>query len=270
MAKLNIVIVTQDDPFYIPVFFEEFFRIFDESEIKLCGILVQVPLGKKSLIDLARQMLNFYGPAGFLYMGTRFVIHKALNFVAVQLCGGKFPGRFSVWHVLRKNNAQVLDFTSANSKAFRDFIEQEQIDLLVSIAASQRIKKETLNAPRYGCLNIHNARLPKNRGMLPNFWSLYHYDTEPVSAVTVHMMNEELDDGAIVMQREFALDPKETLDQLIIRTKRENASVILEAISKFKEGVPELLPNNADEATYNSFPTAADVANFRNKGLRLL
>ena len=106
--------------------------------------------------------------------------------------------------------------------------------------------------------------------MLPNFWSLYHCDKEPMSAMTVHRMETALDDGPIVLQREFSLDPKETLDQLIVRTKKMNAHVILEALLLFKDGEPSVLPNDASQATYNTFPSKEDVRRFKAKGLRLI
>ena len=46
---LNILFITQDDPFYIPCFFKEFVEIFHDREITIHGIVIQAPLGKKSL-----------------------------------------------------------------------------------------------------------------------------------------------------------------------------------------------------------------------------
>jgi methionyl-tRNA formyltransferase len=106
--------------------------------------------------------------------------------------------------------------------------------------------------------------------MLPNFWSLYQYDADPVSAMTVHKMNETLDDGAIVLQEELHLDPAESLEDLIVRTKRLDAHLVLKALALYKTGEPALLPNDRAQGSYNRFPTREDVSRFRAKGLRLL
>ena len=217
-----------------------------------------------------KQMWDFYGPINFLRVGFKFAFYKVMNFLAIRLFGGKFPGAFSVEHFLLKQSWKIIHVNSVNSPEFLQMIEPMKLDLIVSVAASQKLKADLLAKPRYGCLNIHNAKLPKNRGMLPNFWSLFHSDAEPVSAITVHKMNATLDDGPIVLQEPLRLDPAETLHRLIIRTKKLNAHAILKAVQLFKKGEPPLLPNNASQATYNSFPTREDVQRFKAKGLKLL
>ena len=267
---LNVLLVTQDDPFYVPRFFEEFLALQPDEGVKIHGVVIQAPLGKKSFRALSQQMFDFYGPVDFLRLGCKFACFKVLNLLAVKLFRGQFPGVFSLEHLLLKRRWNTIHLRNVNSPEFLALLEKLQIDLLVSVAASQKFKPEVITKPRYGCINIHNSKLPKNRGMLPNFWSLYHCDTEPISAMTVHKMNEALDDGLIVLQEPIELNPKESLDDLIIRTKRRNAHLIARAISLFKNGEPPYLPNDAAQATYNTFPTKEDVAKFKAKGLRLL
>ncbi|MBI5772909.1 MAG: formyl transferase [Verrucomicrobia bacterium] len=267
---LRVLFITQDDPFYIPHFFREFVRIFHDGEIAVLGAVIQAPLGKKSFAALVRQMFDFYGPVDFLRVGGKYAGFKVLNALAVKVFHGRFPGVFSLEHFMLKENWKIIRIRDMNSAESLQRLDEMKVDLLVSVAASQKLKPELLARPRLGCINIHNSKLPKNRGMLPNFWSLFRCDTEPVSAMTVHRMNATLDDGPIVLQKEFPLDPKETLDELIIRTKRMNAHVVLEAMQLFKRGEPPLLPNDAAQATYNTFPTKEDVRRFRAKGLRLI
>ena len=268
--KLNIMFITQDDPFYIPHFFQEFIDIFNDSDICIKGVVIQAPLGKKSFSNLVKQMFDFYGVVDFVRLGIKYTIAKILNLVAVKLFKGNFWGIFSLEHLLLKKDWKIIYVTNVNSNKFIDMVEEQNIDLLVSVAASQKLKSEILSKPKYGCINIHNAKLPKNRGMLPNFWSLYNYDTEPISAMTVHKMNEKLDEGPIILQKEFSLNPQESLDELIIKTKRANAHLILEVIQMYKQGEPNYLSNDSKAATYNSFPTKEDVRKFRAKGLKLL
>lgn len=270
MRRLNVIIVTQDDPLYVPYFFAEFLRIFRDEQIALRGVVIQAPLGKKTLRALAQQMYAFYGPGDFVRVGVRYAYAKVMNTVAVKVFRGRFPGQFSVKHVLLKKNAPILKLDDVNSDAFVELLAASDIDLVVSVAASQKIKRKTLQKPRYGIINVHNAKLPKNRGMLPNFWSLYHYDKEPISATTVHQMNETLDDGDIVLQEDFTLDPNKSLHQLIIETKKQNAHLVLRAIQLYKDGPPPLRPNDRTKATYNTFPNREDVKAFRAKGLKLL
>jgi len=266
---LKILLVTQDDPFYVPVFFKSLFEKNFPSEFNLLGIVIQPPLGKKSFKKLVHQMLNFYGFFNFLILGIKFVFFKFFNFIAVKIFDGKFPGVYSVEHILRKKNQNIIEIKNINSKESLEYIKSLNIDVIFSIAASQIFKKDILELPKLGCYNIHTSKLPKNRGMMPNFWSLNNYDIDPISAVTIHKMNEALDDGDILLQEEFHLNQSESLDSLIIRTKKLSAEVFLKAIELISQGEPKLIKNDSSNASYNTFPTKEDVSRFKEKGLKL-
>lgn len=266
---LNILLVTQDDPFYVPVFFKKLFESDISAKFNLLGIIIQPPLGKKSLRKLLIQMLNFYGIYNFIEIGMKFVFFKVLNFIAVNMFKGKFPGIFSVEHIVRKKNIRIINIKNINSKDSLTFLKSLNIDVIFSIAASQIFKKDILGLPNLGCFNIHTSKLPKNRGMMPNFWSLFNSDKDSVSAVTIHKMNEKLDDGEILIQKEFKLDPDETLDSLIKRTKRLSAEAFLQSIDLLDSKSFSLIENDASNASYNSFPTKENVLRFKKKGLKL-
>jgi methionyl-tRNA formyltransferase len=266
---LNILLITQDDPFYVPIFFKELLKENFSPKFNLKGIIIQKPLGKKTISKLIRQMLDFYGSKNFLVIGIKFIIYKLLNLLAVNIFKGKFPGIFSVEHIILKNDINKIQIGNINSPESIAFLRTLDIDVVFSIAASQILRKNILELPKLGCFNIHTSRLPKNRGMMPNFWSLYNYDKEPVSAVTIHKMNEKLDDGDILIQTEFDLNPNESLDSLIKRTKKLSASTFLKAIDLLNNQPISLKTNDAIKASYNSFPKREDVLRFKQKGLKL-
>jgi methionyl-tRNA formyltransferase len=266
---LKVLLVTQEDPFYIPIFFKELFKRDISNKFVLTGVIVQPPLGKKSYKKLFKQMLDFYGFWLFFIVGIRFVLTRLLSFIAVDIFKGKLPGIFSTRHIILKNGVKIFEIKNINSEESINFLKNLNIDIIFSIAASQIFKKVVLELPKLGCYNIHTSKLPKNRGMMPNFWSLYNYDVDPVSAISIHKMNEELDDGEILIQKTFTLNPKESLDTLIRRTKKMSAEIFLEAIDIIERGNFELIKNDANLATYNTFPKREDVSKFKAKGLKL-
>ncbi len=266
---INILLVTQNDPFYVPIFFKRLLKEDISGKFNLKGVIIQTPLGKKSFKKLIIQMFNFYGFANFIVFGTKYVIYKLLNYIAVNFFNGNFPGIFSVEHVIRKNGLTIIRIENINSEDSLNFLKTLDIDVIFSIAASQIFRKGILNLPKVGCFNIHTSKLPKNRGMMPNFWSLLNYDEDIISAVTIHKMNDKLDDGDILLQSEFTLNPEEPLDLLIKRTKKISAEVFLQAIDLLNEGSLSYIKNDSTKATYNSFPKKEDVSRFRAKGLKL-
>ncbi len=266
---LRILLVTQDDPFYVAIFFKELLKHNLSLSFDLIGVVIQPPLGKKSLKKLINQMIDFYGYWNFIVFGFKYVGYKTLNLIAVKLFKGKFAGGFSVEHILLKNNVRVIELKNINNEESINYLKSLNLDIIFSIAASQIFKEKILNLPKIGCFNIHTSKLPKNRGMMPNFWSLFNYENDPISAVTIHKMNKELDDGEILLQKYFDLDPKESLDALIRRTKMLSVEAFLEAISILSGKNLTLLTNDSKFATYNTFPTREDVKKFMQKGYRL-
>ena len=71
-------------------------------------------------------------------------------------------------------------------------------DLVVSYGYRHILKKDVIESSSAPIINLHISYLPWNRGAHPNFWSFY--DSTP-SGVTIHLIDEGVDTGAIIYQR---------------------------------------------------------------------
>lgn len=78
-------------------------------------------------------------------------------------------------------------------------VEEVQPDYLVSCGYRHIVPESVLELPKEGCLNLHPAYLPYNRGANPNVWSIV--EGTP-AGVTLHYMDGGIDTGPIVAQRE--------------------------------------------------------------------
>jgi methionyl-tRNA formyltransferase len=219
---MRIVFFTQEDPFYVKIFFDEFFAKFKTRE-EICAIVISRPMGKKSMKKLARQMYDFYGPFNFLRMGFRYGFKKLMSRLPISKPeDGRVPKTYSVKNVADAYGIPVLERSDLNSQGFRTFVKGYDPALFISVASPVIFKEELIGIPRLGCINIHNAPLPKYRGMLPNFWQMYH--GEESVGITIHEINPKIDDGRIILQKHVAIEANETLDSLIKRTKRIGAA----------------------------------------------
>ena len=264
---MRIIFFTQEDPFYVKIFFNEFFKHYKSlDEIK--AIVISQPMGKKSTFQLALQMYNFYGLYDFLRMGLRYA--------HIKLMGRKPAGRNRSKHLHKtytiKQSAEayglsVIERSDLNSKDFISLIKQYDPDLFISVASPIIFKEELTKTPKIDCINIHNAPLPKYRGMLPNFWQMYYGEKE--SGITVHKIDVGIDTGDIIAQRFVPIDPGETLDQLIRKTKAEGANLMMEVIESFRSGKIEYRKMEG-EGSYFSFPSRKDVKEFRKRGKNIL
>ncbi len=96
-----------------------------------------------------------------------------------------------------------------NDKVSREKIMELKPDFLISYNYKFIIKKEVLDLLRNKAINLHISLLPYNKGSNPNIWSFLE-DTP--KGVTIHLIDEGLDTGDIVVQKELHVDEnRETL-----------------------------------------------------------
>ena len=97
------------------------------------------------------------------------------------------------------------------------------------------LKPEFLDRFPRGCINVHPGMLPYNRGAYPNVWSII--EGTP-SGVTVHYIDEGIDTGDVISQREVPAGPTDTGESLYRRLE-------IAAVSLFADTWPEIAAGNA-------------------------
>ncbi len=264
---MNIIFFTQDDPFYIKIFFDEFFNHFKSHE-EIKAIVISRPMGKKSILHLARQMYDFYGLYDFIKMGTRYVLIKAMGIKKIRRSGSEsIPKTYNLRQVAEFYGIPVIERSDLNSESCRSLLRQYEPDLFISVASPIIFKEDLIKLPKIDSINIHNAPLPKYRGMLPNFWQLYH--GEELAGITIHRIEKGVDTGDIIAQRYVTIDPNDTLHDLIVKTKIEDALMMIEVIEDFRLGMI-VYKKQEGEGSYHTFPTREDVLMLKKKNRRLI
>lgn len=256
---MRIVFITQDDPLYAAVFFKEFMNAEWPVDLHVCAIIVLDPMNKRSVSQLAVQMLKFYGLPGFIRQGIRYL---------VQIVGEKAGIGTGIRSLARRRGVVVTRVRNVNRPESLEMLKEMELDLIVSVAASQIFKPALLSIPRYGCINVHSGRLPKYRGMLPTFWQMLN--GEPHATVTVHEMVASIDDGNVIFEKDVDIRPDDSLEDLIIRAKRLSALAVLDVVSHWETASANSRPVVQDGRSYYSFPRPEDVRQFRRMGRRLL
>jgi methionyl-tRNA formyltransferase len=252
---MRIIIITQDDPFYLA---ESLDYLIDRlpSYVQLVStvVLEASPFGKKgSFLDKMKKTLKIFG--------IRFFFHYSMLYIFYKL-----DKRKNVIKVLHKHKIPVLRVhKSINHNDSLETISSYKPDLLISIAANQIFKRTLLDIAPKGCLNLHTALLPKYRGLLPTFWVLKNNEKE--TGISLFFMDEGIDSGPILVQKRIEIR-KMTQSQLIKISKRIGMDAIVEAIEEIQAGHYKLIPNKHEEMTYFSFPTREDVRAFIKAGKR--
>jgi methionyl-tRNA formyltransferase len=252
---MRIVLITQDDPFYLPGNLDYLLKHMPETtEVVACVVSNVSPFGKKeSFLAKARRTYDVFG-AGFF-------LHYSFEYLAAKL-----PGRISVRDVLQKHGVAELAITgSLNSEESLDTLRNLTPDLLISIAGNEIFRKPLIELAPRGCLNLHTALLPKYRGLMPSFWVLKNGEKE--TGVSVFYVDEGIDSGPLLVQERIDIGNM-TQRELIQESKATGMRAMLKAIEKIRDGDTETVPNDDAESTYFSFPTRKDVREFRQSGAR--
>lgn len=113
--------------------------------------------------------------------------------------------------------------------ALRNFQELEA-DLAVVVAYGLILPEEILEAPKFGCLNIHTSALPRWRGAAPIQHAIWAGDTE--TAVSFMKMDAGLDTGPVYKMVPIGLNGKETTADLYEKMAQVSAQILPEVVSK--------------------------------------
>ena len=120
-------------------------------------------------------------------------------------------------------------------------------DLIVVAAYGLFLPAETLGLPRLGCLNVHPSLLPRYRGPSPVAAAILNGDA--VTGVTVMLIDEGMDSGPIVVQRETPIWPEETADHLTTRLFRTGSGLLVEILPQWERGEVQARPQDNTQAS---------------------
>ena len=118
---------------------------------------------------------------------------------------------------------------------------------MVVAAYGRILPPEMLRVPPFGVLNVHPSLLPRYRGPSPVTEAIL--DGESKVGVTVMFLDEGMDTGPILAQRETDVFPEETADQLTRRLFALGSELLAEVLPAWEAGEIKPVPQNEDEAS---------------------
>ena len=129
-----------------------------------------------------------------------------------------------------------------------EIIQDLAPDLIVVAAYGRILPQEILDAPKYGCINVHSSLLPKYRGAAPIHWAILNGERE--TGVTIMNMALALDAGDILSQIATPIDPEETVEGLHDRLAGLGAELLVKTIPTIENGTAAPVPQDEALATY--------------------
>ncbi|WP_043933379.1 methionyl-tRNA formyltransferase [Bacillus sp. EB01] len=133
-----------------------------------------------------------------------------------------------------KHNIPVLQPEKIRMKEELDKVLALEPDLVVTAAFGQILPKELLDAPKYGCINVHASLLPELRGGAPIHYAII--EGKEKTGITIMYMAEKLDAGDILTQVEVQITETDNVGTLHDKLSTAGAKLLSETIPKLLNG----------------------------------
>ena len=123
-----------------------------------------------------------------------------------------------------------------------------QPELIIVAAFGQILKKDVLDLPRFGCINVHASLLPRWRGAAPINAAILHGDEE--TGVTIMKMDVGLDTGPMLSKRSIHLRQDDTAGSVSETLSHLGADLLIETLPDYLSGKIIPQPQPDEGATY--------------------
>ncbi len=126
-------------------------------------------------------------------------------------------------------------------------IAEFQPDVIVVAAYGKLLPPPVLELPPHGCINLHPSLLPRYRGASPVATAIL--DAAAVTGVTLMLLDEGMDTGPVIAQREYPLSGKETADSLTATLFQRGGEMLLQCLDPWLAGRIKAEPQDDAQAT---------------------
>lgn len=147
-----------------------------------------------------------------------------------------------------KIKSQSISIEDVDRESLNIALQQYELNPIISIGFPY-IVPENIVIRHPIAINVHPTLLPKYRG--PTTGAYILINNEPFSGSTVHLMDDEVDRGAIIHQSKVKLSPFDTLRSMQRKVYASEPSLVVSAINKLESG---FLPVDQDESCATVYP----------------
>jgi methionyl-tRNA formyltransferase len=145
-------------------------------------------------------------------------------------------------------NVPVMQPEKLSAPGAMDQLRAWAPDLIVVAAFGQILKKDVLEMPRYGCINVHASLLPRWRGAAPINAAILHGDEE--TGVTIMQMDVGLDTGPMFALKSIRIRRDDTAGSVIQALSTLGATLLTEVLPEHFSGNLRPVSQPAEGATY--------------------
>jgi|Deesub1362A_J573_1020465.scaffolds.fasta_scaffold00169_31 methionyl-tRNA formyltransferase len=194
--------------------------------------------------------LVFFGTPDFALPSLTALIEAGYSLVAVVTQPDRQKGRGRrvlpppVKVEAQRHGLPVLQPLKAREEDFIRDLRRLGPDLIIVVAYGQILPPDIIHMPRMGCINLHASLLPKYRGAAPINWAIINGERK--TGVTTMLMDEGMDTGPVLLQKEIEIDKEDTAGTLSKRLASEGAELLITTIEGLKRGEIRPVPQSGE------------------------
>ena len=173
------------------------------------------------------------GTPDFAVGVLREMVEAGKNIVGVITAPDKPAGRgrklmaSAVKEYAASKGLKVLQPTNLKDESFLEELKNLNANLQV-VVAFRMLPKAVWQMPELGTFNLHASLLPQYRGAAPINWAIIN--NEEKTGVTTFFIDEKIDTGAIIANKEVAIDKDETAETLYDKLMAKGGELVLETL----------------------------------------
>jgi len=192
----------------------------------------------------------FAGTPEFAARHLRALLDSEHHIVAVYTQPDRPAGRGKkltaspVKQLALENQLPVLQPVSLKNEDSQQELAAFNADVMIVVAYGLILPQPVLDAPRYGCINVHASLLPRWRGAAPIQRAIEAGDDS--SGVTIMQMDIGLDTGDMLLTSSCPISSDDTAASLHDKLAELGPPALLSILSQMEQG--NLAPEKQDDS----------------------
>lgn len=181
----------------------------------------------------------FMGTPDFAVGVLKEMVEAGKNIVGVITAPDKPAGRgrklmaSAVKEYAVSQHLTVLQPINLKDEFFLNQLKELNANLQV-VVAFRMLPKGVWQMPELGTFNLHASLLPQYRGAAPINWAIIN--NEEKTGVTTFFIDEKIDTGSIIANKEVAIESNETAETLHDKLMEKGSELVLETLNLIENG----------------------------------
>ncbi|WP_093305441.1 MULTISPECIES: methionyl-tRNA formyltransferase [Salegentibacter] len=181
----------------------------------------------------------FMGTPDFAVASLESILNANYNVVGVITAPDKPAGRgrklqeSPVKKFAVSKGLKVLQPTNLKDQTFIEELKALEPNVQV-VVAFRMLPKVVWDLPKFGTFNLHASLLPQYRGAAPINWAIINNETK--TGVSTFFLDEKIDTGAMILQKEIDIAPEESVGELHDKLLELGSGLVVETLELIENG----------------------------------